>query len=200
MTAQVAPRPRVLADLVPGTLVRDIAVVIGAARCSPDRGADLDAAAIHSGADQACRRSPSCCGARRSGRSVAGCGMLLYIGVGLLRACRGSASSGQATSRKIASFRYIVGFIVTTTLSGALAQAQRGARKGGLSATWMDDPRQPRDLCDRRRMAGELCSPLTCQRPLSWCSAILIGDTLKIALAAGLLPAAWKLAGNRPSG
>ncbi len=27
----------------------------------------------------------------------------------------------------------------------------------------------------------------------------LIGDALKIALAAGLLPAAWKLAGERPA-
>ncbi len=31
MTAQVAPRPRVLADLVPGALARDVALVIGAA-------------------------------------------------------------------------------------------------------------------------------------------------------------------------
>ncbi len=107
MTAQVAPRPRVLADLVPGALVRDVVLVI--------------AAAVLTGiAAQVLIRLPftpvpislqtltvllagAALGPIRGGLS-----MVLYLVVGLVGV---PWFSEQRSGWEFASFGYIIGFV-----------------------------------------------------------------------------------------
>jgi biotin transport system substrate-specific component len=105
--------------------------------------------------------------------------------------------SEQQSGWEFASFGYIVGFIVAATLVGALAQ--RGADRKVLSAVWM---MILGNLVIYAIGVAWLANWLAVDLPTAlefgvW--PFLVGDALKIALAAGLLPAAWTLVGDRAS-
>ena len=123
-----------------------------------------------------------------------GAGMLLYMVAGMAGV---PWFSEQQSGFDFPSFGYIVGFVLAAVMVGALAR--RGADRSVLGAIWL-------------MVIGNL---LIYALGVAWLAnslgvdlltalqlgalPFLIGDALKIALAAGLLPAAWRLAGDRPA-
>jgi biotin transport system substrate-specific component len=103
--------------------------------------------------------------------------------------------AGHASGYVGASFGYIVGFVLCAGLCGWLAErkADRSLLKSvpamvagevvmyAVGVTWL--------AVDLHLGAGKAIS--------EGLTPFLAGDAIKAAIAAGLLPAAWKLAGSR---
>jgi biotin transport system substrate-specific component len=193
MTAALRPaaRTRVLADLVPGGLVRDLALVVGAAAFvgltaqisiplpfTPVPITLQTFAVLLSGA------------ALGPMRGIAG--MLLYLGAGMAGL---PWFSEQRSGWEFASFGYIIGFVLAGALVGALAR--RGLDRSVVGTIGM--------MVVGNLVIYAIGVPyLAAHLQVSLTDAIgfgltpfLAGDGLKILLAAGLLPAAWRLAGER---
>jgi biotin transport system substrate-specific component len=192
MTARVAQPPRVLADLLPASLLRDVALVVSAAALT-------GLAAQVSLSLQPLTPVPislqtltvllagAALGPVRGGMSMA-----LYLVAGVLGV--GWFSEGRS-GWEFASFGYIVGFVVAAAIVGWFAR--RGADRSVVGTLAL-------------MAAGNLVIYAV---GVPWLMAslgvglgqglelgvvpFLIGDALKIALAAGVLPAAWRLAGER---
>ena len=194
MTAQVAPRPRVLADLVPGALVRDIALVVAAAVLT-GIAAQISIPLPFTPVPISLQTLTVLLAGAALGPIRGGMGMGLYLVAGLVGV---PWFSEQQSGWEFASFGYIVGFVVAAIVVGALAR--RGADRTVLGAVWL---MALGNLVIYVLGVAWLANFLAVGLPLAleygvW--PFLIGDGLKIALAAGLLPAAWKLAGERPTG
>src|SRR3984885_11385485 len=185
------PRPLVLADLLPGTLVRDVALVVGAAGFV----GLLAQISIHlsftpvpiTGQTLGVLLAGTALGWRRAAAAMA-----LYAVAGVAGVPWFAAhTSGYAS----ASFGYILGFFLAATLCGYLAE--RGADRSVLKSvpamvagevviyavgmTWL-----ALDL--HLGASATIAAGLT---------PFLAGDAIKAAIAAGLLPAAWALTGRR---
>jgi biotin transport system substrate-specific component len=181
------PRPLVLGDLVPGERVRDVLLVLGGAVVV---GA-LAQVSIPLGF------TPVPITGQTLGVLVVGCALgfrralastVLYGALGVLGV---PWFAGHAGGWPGALTGYILGFILAAAVCGMLAE--RGADRSVLR-------------CLPTMLAGELCiyvpgvtwlalyahlGPLTALA--LGCTPFLVGDALKLALAAGLLPAAWAL-------
>ncbi|GGW18277.1 biotin synthase [Streptomyces capoamus] len=187
-TAAATARPReVLADLLPASRVRDVALVLGGAALTglaaqiavPVPGSPVPV----TGQTFAALLVGTALGA---GRGLAA--LVVYALAGLA----GVPWFAHGTSGVSVSFGYILGMLLASTVVGALAR--RGADRSVL------------------RMAGTMLLGeaviyaigvpyLAYAADLSASQAVaagltpfLIGDAVKAALAMGLLPAAWKLA------
>ncbi len=189
--ARVPRVPRVLADVVPGGLARDVALVVG--------GAALTALAAQVALPLPGTPVPvtlqtfavllvgAALGTVRGALS-----MLLYLLVGLAGApvfSHGTSGWGGA------SFGYVVGFLVASVLVGRLAE--RGATRTPTRTAGV-------------MVLGNLAIYAV---GVPWLMAIahvdlpvalglgvvpfLIGDAVKVVVAAGLLPATWRLACRR---
>lgn len=188
MSTAVAPvrTGQVLADLIPASRVRDIALVVGGAALTglaaqlsvPVPGSPVPV----TGQTFAALLVGTTLGARRGVASLA-----LYALAGLA----GLPWFAQGTSGFSVSFGYILGMILASAAVGALAR--RGAdrnvwRTAGamlvgeaiIYAAGCPVPRLRRRHVAVRRRRG---------RP----HPFLLGDALKAALAMGVLPTAWKL-------
>ena len=197
MSLATAPsRPgTVLADLLPASTraraqARDLALVVGGAVVTglaaqialPVPGSPVPV----TGQTLAVLLVGTALGARRGVASLA-----LYLLAGMA----GVPWFAQGSSGLGATFGYVIGFVAAAALVGALAR--RGADRGPL------------------RTAGSMVlgnltiyafgvSYLAASVHVSLAKAAslglypyLVGDALKIALAMGLLPAAWKLVGRK---
>ena len=190
-TSPTAPRPLVLADLVPGAIARDVALVVGsaafvglAAQVSfPLPGTPVPV----TGQTFAVLLAGAALGWQRALPSMA-----LYLlagGLGLPWFAGGSSGWGGA------SFGYIIGFVLAGTVVGWLA-ARGGDRTpvrtvltmtlGTLLIYAVGVPYLMADLGVGFATAFDL-----------GVQPFLVGDALKVALAAGLLPAAWLLTRRR---
>ena len=183
--------PLVLADLLPGSLVRDAVLVVGAAGFV----GLLAQISIHlsftpvpiTGQTLGVLLAGTALGWRRAGAA-----MVLYAVAGLAGV---PWFAGHASGYVGASFGYVVGFIAAAVLCGYLAQ--RGADRSvarsvpvmiagevvmyAIGVTWL-----ALDLhFSASRALSEGFTPF------------LAGDAIKAAIAAGLLPAAWWLTGYR---
>lgn len=190
--ATLQPRtPVVLADLVPGTLVRDVSLVVGAA-CFVGVLAQIS---IHlpftpvpiTGQTLGVLLAGTALGWKRGLASMG-----LYAVAGLVGV---PWFAGHASGYVGASFGYIVGFVLCAGLCGWLAErkADRSLLKSvpamvagevvmyAVGVTWL--------AVDLHLGAGKAIS--------EGLTPFLAGDAIKAAIAAGLLPAAWKLAGSR---
>ncbi|MCO6009356.1 biotin transporter BioY [Actinoallomurus purpureus] len=186
-TQAVATRPAVLGDLVPGRLVRDIALVVGAAVfvgiaaqvSVPIPGTPVPV----SGQTFAVLLSGAALGLGRGAAS-----MVLYALAGMV----GVPWFAQGASGwHMASFGYILGFVLAGAVVGALAA--RGGDRSPLRTVGT--------------MAVGLAVIYAVGVPwlMAWTHSdlggalsmgvrpFLIGDAIKVALAAGLLPGAWRL-------
>ncbi|MDQ0990927.1 biotin transporter BioY [Streptomyces sp. V3I7] len=191
-TAATTARPgEVLADLIPASRVREAALVLGGAALTglaaqiavPVPGSPVPV----TGQTFAALLVGTALGARRGFLSFA---LYALAGIaGLPWFAGGTSGAGGA------SFGYILGMLLASTLVGALAR--RGADRSVL------------------RMAGTMLLGeaviyavgvpyLAIATGMSATAAIaagltpfLIGDALKAILAMGALPTAWKLAGKR---
>jgi len=193
-TAALSPRrPLVLADLLPRTLARDATLVLAAAlltaACAqisiPVPGSPVPV----TGQTFAVLLTAAALGARRGAA-----GQALYVALGLFLPFYSDGDSGVDVITG-ATGGYLVGFIVAGWVVGALAE------RGG-------DRTPPRAL--PLFAAGQLiifalgvpwlaiAADLTLAQALdAGFVPFILGGLLKAALAAGLLPAAWKLAGRR---
>jgi len=192
-TAIARPRPAVLADLIPGERVRDVALVLGGA------------AFVGLLAQISFRLSftPVPVTGQTLGVLVAGCALgfrralaaaVVYAGLGLAGL---PWFVDHTAGWQGASMGYVAGFVLAAAVCGWLTE--RGA-----------DRTVVRSL--PAMLAGELCIYvpgvlwLAVDLHVGLVTALslglvpfLIGDAVKMALAAGLLPAAWWATGTRRS-
>ncbi|MFD5032055.1 biotin transporter BioY [Streptomyces sp. NPDC058220] len=191
-TAAAAPRTgAVLADLLPATRTRDIALVVGgavltglAAQLSvPVPGSPVPV----TGQTFAALLVGTALGPRRGFLSLA-----IYTLVGMVGMPWFSAGSSGPGG---ASFGYVLGMLLAATVVGALA------RRGGDRSV----PRTAGTMVLGSVVIYAVGVPyLAVAAGMSLSAAItaglvpfLLGDALKAALAMGALPAAWKLVGRR---
>ncbi len=185
------PRPVVLADLLPGTLVRDVALVVGAAGFV----GLLAQISIHlsftpvpiTGQTLGVLLAGTALGWRRAAAAMA-----LYAVAGVAGV---PWFAGHSSGYESASFGYVLGFFLAATLCGYLAErgADRSVRGSvpamlagevviyAVGLTWL-----ALDL--HLDASATIAAGLT---------PFLAGDAIKAAIAAGLLPAAWALTGRR---
>ena len=197
MSLATAPlRPRaVLADLVPASTrarahARDLALVVGGAAFTglaaqiavPVPGSPVPV----TGQTLAVLLVGTALGARRG---VAAMALYLLAGVaGLPWFASGSSGTG-------ATFGYVLGFVAASALVGALAR--RGADRSPLrTAGAMVLGNLAVYAVGVPYLAASVHVSLAQAASLGL-YPYLLGDALKIALAMGLLPAAWKLVGRR---
>jgi len=194
MTAHVAHRPLVLADLVPGALVRDVLLVLGAAALT-GIAAQVALPLPVTPVPISLQTFTVLLSGAALGPARGGASMLLYLVAGMAGV---PWFSEQRSGIDFPSFGYIVGFVIAAVVVGALAR--RGADRSVVGAVVL-------------MVLGNLVIYIL---GVAWLATslgvdagralelgalpFLVGDGLKIALAAGILPAAWKLAGSRPSG
>lgn len=188
-TAATLPRrtPLVLADLIPGTVARDVLLVVGGA-CLVGLLAQVS---IHlsftpvpiTGQTLGVLLTGTALGWRRGLAA-----MLLYAAAGLVGV---PWFAGHASGYVGASFGYVVGFMLCAVVCGALAE--RGADRSLLGSI-------PAMAAGEVVMYGVGVTWLALDLHVGASQAIalgltpfLVGDAIKAALAALLLPAAWSL-------
>ena len=185
------PKPVVLADLIPGAALRDVALVVGAAGLV----GLLAQVSIHlsftpvpiTGQTLGVLLAGTALGWRRGLAAL-----VLYAVVGLAGV---PWFAGHTSGYVGASFGYVVGFAASAALCGYLAE--RGADR-----TWWKSA--PAMVAGEIVMytIGVLWLAVSLHVGIAKAIALgftpfVVGDAIKAALAAGLLPAAWKLAGSR---
>jgi biotin transport system substrate-specific component len=185
------PLPLVLADLIPGAVVRDVVLVIGAAGFV---GA-LAQFSIHlsftpvpiTGQTLGVLLACTALGWRRAMAAMTLYGLAGLAGVPWF--------AGHASGYVGASFGYIIGYVLAAAVCGRFAE--RGADRSVLRAlpvmlaaeialyaaglTWL-------------ALYAHLGPAATLREGLT---PFIAGDAVKAAIAAGLLPVAWRLAGRR---
>jgi len=191
MTVITAPRSHVLADLVPGGIARDLALVVGSAAfvgLSAQAAIPLPFTPVPLSLQTfAVLLSAAALGPMRAGSA-----MLLYLVVGMAGV---PWFSQQTSGWGFPSFGYIIGFVLAALLVGALARRGADRSVAGTAATMI---------------AGNLViyavgvPYLAVAIGVDMAEAIalgllpfLVGDFLKVLLAAGLLPVTWRLVGDR---
>jgi biotin transport system substrate-specific component len=188
--ATPAARARVLADLVPGGLVRD-ALLVGAAAVLTGLAAQV---AIPLWPVPVTFQTFTVLLAGAALGPVRGtASMLLYLGVG---AAGVPWFAQQNSGIGFVTFGYVLGFVAAAALVGWLARrGASGSVLGTIGAMVLGNlviyavgvP-----YLAMTAFSGDLGAAL-----LAGAIPFLVGDGLKILLAAGLLPAAWRLAGSR---
>jgi biotin transport system substrate-specific component len=184
-------KPLVLADLLPGTLVRDVLLVIGAAGFV----GVLAQISIHlsftpvpiTGQTLGVLLAGAALGWKRGAVAMALYGLAGLVGVPWFA----SHSSGYVG----ASFGYIAGFVLSAALCGFLAE--RGADRSLMKSV-------------PAMVAGEIVMYTVgviwlgvslhvgpAKAVALGLTPFLAGDAIKAVIAAALLPGAWKLAGKR---
>jgi biotin transport system substrate-specific component len=191
MSSITSVSPRTLADVIPGGIARSIALVVGGAAFvgltaqvfvplpfSPVPLSLQTFSVLLVGA---------VLGSRRGVASMA-----LYLLAGIAGV---PWFAQQQSGWAFASFGYVVGFVIAAYLVGRLAE--RGADRTVLSTVGLM-------VLGNLTIYAVGVPGLVLITGMSLGKALLvgvvpflIGDALKIALAAGLLPAAWKLVGQR---
>ncbi len=187
MSSSVVPAPRVLADTVPGGLVRDAVLVLGGAAfvgAAAQVAIPLPFTPVPlTGQTFAVLLAAGVLGSVRGVLS-----MIVYLLVGLAGVpWFAEGHSGAA----MPSFGYVVGFVAAAALVGRLAE------QGATRSPW--------------RTAGVMVlgnvaiyavgvTWLAMAIGVSWGAAFslgvvpfLLGDAIKVALAGALFPAAWRL-------
>jgi biotin transport system substrate-specific component len=190
-SAVAVSKPLVLADLVPGARLRDVALVVGgaafvglAAQLSvPIPGTPVPVTA------QTLAVLLSCA-ALGSVRGVAS--MLLYLVAGVAGVpWFADHQSGFA----MPSFGYIAGYVLAAAAVGALA-ARGWDRTPLRTAATMVVGNLVIYAAGVTWLAGAVHTSLA-QAVVLGVLPFLVGDAVKIVVAMGLLPTAWKLVGRR---
>ncbi|MDQ4034326.1 MAG: biotin transporter BioY [Chloroflexota bacterium] len=191
MTTMAQDRPRVLADLLPASLLRDVALVVGAAALT-GLAAQIAIPLPFTPVPISMQTFTVLLAGAALGPLRGGLSMALYLFAGVLGV---GWFSEQRSGWEFASFGYIVGFVVAATIVGWFAR--RGADRrvlgtlalmavGNLVVYAIGVPWLMASLGAGIREGIEL-----------GVLPFLVGDGLKIALAAGILPAAWRVLGDR---
>ena len=191
MTVTTAPRTLVLADLVPGGLVRDLVLVVGAAALT-GIAAQIAIPLPFTPVPISLQTFTVLLSAAALGPMRAAAAMLVYLLAGMAGVPWFSdTTSGWA----FPSFGYVLGFVLAAFLVGRLAR--RGADRSvmGTMGTMIAG-----NLVIYAVGVPYLAVAIGVSLPEAiglGVAPFLIGDGLKILLAAGLLPAAWRLTRQR---
>lgn len=178
-------RPAVLSDLLPGSLARDAALVVGAAALT---GAAAQVAIPVPGTPVpvTLQTFTVLLAGAALGLHRAALSMILYLLAGLAGVPWFAPSGGNAT------LGYIVGFFLAASVVGALA-----ARGGDRTVVRTLGTMALGTVLIYAVGVPWLMVATGMDLPTALAKGVvpfLIGDALKVLLAAGLLPAAWKLA------
>jgi biotin transport system substrate-specific component len=191
MSSITSLSPRTLGDVIPGGLARSVALVAGGAAfvgLTAQVAIPLPFTPVPLSLQTfSVLLVGAVLGSRRGVASMA-----LYLLAGVAGVPWFSQhQSGWA----FASFGYVVGFVLAAWLVGRLAE--RGADRTVIStAGLMVLGNLAIYACGVSGLMGATGMGLE-RALLAGVVPFLIGDAIKIALAAGLLPATWKLVGNR---
>src|SRR5919106_2455429 len=193
-STDVVARPRVLADLVPGAMIRDIALVVGAAALT-GLAAQVSIPLPFTPVPISLQTFTVLLSGAALGPIRGGLGMGLYLVAGVAGV---PWFSEQRSGFDFPSFGYIIGFVLAAMVVGWLARRGLDRSVSGTVAIMVLG-----NIVIYAIGVTWLASSLGVDIPRAlelgaW--PFLIGDALKIALAAGLLPAAWWLARSRPEG
>lgn len=183
-------RARVLGDVIPGGLARDVTLVVG--------GAALTAVAAQVAVPLPFSPVPltlqtfavllvgASLGTVRGLASI-----LLYLAVGVA----GVPIFSSGSSGMTASFGYVIGFVLAAALVGLLAE--RGATRGPLAtAGIMVVGNLVVYAVGVPWLMGAAHLGLAQGLALGFVPFV-IGDLIKVAVAAGIFPTAWRLLGRR---
>ena len=192
MTTQVVgARPRVLADLVPGGAVRDVLLVGGAAAFT-GLSAQVAIPLPFTPVPLSLQTFAVLLSAAALGPYRAGAAMVLYLAAGIVGV---PWFAEQRSGLGFPSFGYIVGFALAAVLVGMLARRGADRSVGGTAATMVLG-----NLVIYAVGVPYLAFSIGVDLPTAiglGLTPFLVGDGLKILLATGLLPAAWRLSGSR---
>jgi biotin transport system substrate-specific component len=191
MTTNVVARPRVLADVVPGGAVRDVALIVGAAAFT-GLAAQVAIPLPFTPVPLSLQTFAVLLSAAALGPHRAAAAMLLYLAAGV-----GGVPwfAEQRAGIGFPSFGYIVGFVLAAVVVGALARRGSDRSVLGTAATMVLG-----NLVIYAAGVPYLALAIGVDLPTAvtlGAAPFLVGDGLKIVLAAGLLPAAWRLVGER---
>ena len=191
MTVTAIARPRVLADLVPGGLVRDVTLVVGAAALTGLAAQVAVPLEPFTPVPLSLQTLTVLLAGAALGPVRGVASMLLYLGVGAVGVpwfAQGNSGVGFVT------LGYVLGFIVAAGIVGALAR--RGADRSvvGAAAVMVLG-----NLVIYAIGVPYLAVAAGIDLPAAIAAGavpFILGDALKIVIAAGLLPTAWWLAGS----
>lgn len=182
-----ARRGLVLADLVPGTVVRDLALVLGAAALT-GVAAQIAIPVAGSPVPVTMQTFAALTVGAALGWQRAALAMTLYMGAGVA-GMPWFAEAGSGFG--FPSFGYVIGFLLAATMIGALA-ARGFDRSPAKTVLAM--------LLGNAVIYAVGVPYLALALGVSLSEAVslgmtgyLLGDAVKIALAAGLLPLTWRL-------
>ncbi|GAA0847675.1 biotin transporter BioY [Streptosporangium amethystogenes subsp. fukuiense] len=184
--ASAVNRPAVLSDLIPGSRARDVALVVGGAALT-GLAAQLSFPLPGSPVPVTGQTFAVVLVGAALGMNRAALSMALYMLAGLA----GLPWFAGGTSGFGASFGYVIGFVAAAAVVGRLAE------RGGDRTV----PRTVGTMIVGNLVIYAFGLPVlvaVAQTDLGTGIAVgvlpfLLGDALKIAIAAGLLPAAWRL-------
>lgn len=190
-SAAASVRPRVLADLVPGRLARDLALVVGAAALT-GVAAQVSIPLPFTPVPISLQTFTVLLSGAALGPFRGGGAMLLYLVAGTAGV---PWFSEQRSGFDFPSFGYIIAFVLAGMVVGALAR--RGADRSVFGTLGM--------MALGNLLIYAIGVPwlmVSLEADLATGLELgvvpfLIGDALKIALAAVVLPATWRLVRDR---
>lgn len=189
MSAIAAPNPiapgRVLADLVPGSRVRD-ALLVGSFALVIGLSAQVAVPLPFTPVPVTGQTFAVLLGAAALGAGRAGLGAGLYLVLGMIGVPWFTATGG-------ASFGYIIGFVAAALIVGRLARCGND-RTVGRTVALMAVGNLVIYAFGVTGLALVLGVGLV-EATLLGVVPFLVGDTVKLIMAAALLPATWKLVG-----
>ncbi len=191
MTTAAVLRPRVLADVIPGGVVRDIALVVAVAVFT-GAAAQVSIPLPFTPVPLSLQTFTVLLSAAALGPWRAGAAMVLYLVAGVAGV---PWFSEQRSGFAFPSFGYIIGFVLAALIVGALARRGADRRLGSSVATMVIG-----NLAIYAVGVPYLAVVIGVSLPealLLGALPFVIGDALKILLAAGLLPATWRLVDRR---
>lgn len=180
-------RPRVLADVIPGGATRDVALVAAAAALT-GAAAQVSIPLPFTPVPLTLQTFAVLLTAAAVGPWRAGAAMMLYLVAGVVGV---SWFSEQRSGFAFASFGYIIGFVLAGVIVGALARRGADRSIGGAAVTMAIG-----NLAIYAVGVPYLALAIGVSLPEAIALGalpFLAGDALKILLAIGLLPAAWRL-------
>ena len=191
MTTAAALRPRVLADVIPGGVLRDVALVVAVAAFT-GAAAQVAVPLPFTPVPLSLQTFTVLLSAAALGPWRAGAAMGLYLVAGVAGV---PWFSEQRTGFAFPSFGYIIGFVLAALIVGTLARRGADRRAGSAVVTMVIG-----NLAIYAVGVPYLALAIGVSLPEAIALGALpfvIGDGLKIVLAAGLLPAAWRLVDRR---
>ena len=191
MIVTPAPRRVVLADLVVGGLVRDVVLVVATAALT-GAAAQVAIPLPFTPVPLSLQTFTVLLSAAALGPMRAASAMLIYLLAGMAGV---PWFSDQTSGWGFPSFGYVIGFVVAATLVGLLARRGSDRSAPGVIGTMVAG-----NLVIYAIGVPYLAVAVGVSLPEAIALGVLpflIGDALKILLAAGLLPAAWRLTGER---